>query len=196
MTNAPAAATAAPSAAELTEELDALAVLEALALADDLEVVRAAEDLYERLMGALASVEVTALMADAPPSMQTLQHALEQQQAVQLSDTESISVARWTLRQLARSPQGRRLVLDALQHWRDDTQRVGTRVQWTLAGTLLLLVVTTEVDYGPAGLRIHKKTVIPAEVEATVAFLKGKVNLKVFDPAPVPATPPPTLPGS
>jgi hypothetical protein len=146
-------------------DVDELAALEALALADDLDAVRACEQVYERFVGALASADVSALLAGAPEPIHALQHGLSQRDVL-LDEAESIAAARWTLRQLARSPQGQRLLLDSLNNWRDDTQRVGIRVQWTLAGTLLLLMATTEVDYGPEGLRIHKKTVIPAQIEA------------------------------
>lgn len=173
--------TPVPSTIATLAGVDELVALEALALADDLEVVRTSEEVYERLVGALATADVSELMAGAPDSIHALQQALAQQDVL-LDEAESIAAARWTLRQLARSPQGQRLLLESLRNWRDDTQRVGTRVQWTLAGTLLLLVATTEVEYGPAGLHIHKKTVIPEQIEATVAFIKSKLSVRVFNP--------------
>lgn len=163
--------------------------LQSLALADDLQATRAAEYVYEHLLAALGASGDTTLLESPAAPLEPLRDAV-QRGDVLLSDTESVSVARWVLSALTATPDGQRLVERALAEWKDDTQRVGVRLQWTLAGTLLLLVATTDVEYGPQGLHIHKKTVIPQQVEATLTFIRAKVSVKVFDPS-TPAQLPP-----
>lgn len=173
-------------------DLPVNAALQSLALADDLHAARAAEYVYEHLLTALsASGDFTPLEAPAVPLL-PLRDAV-QRSDVMLSDVESVSVARWVLTTLTATADGQRLVEQALAEWNDNTQRVGVRLQWTLAGTLLLLVATTEVEYGPQGLHIHKKVVIPQQLEATLAFIRAKVSVKVFDPStalPLPSATP------
>ena len=139
----------------------ASSALEALALADDVEVVRAAEHIYNQCISALGEQEIDPGTEHDAPVIEALVVSMSQDESVVLSDSESIATAHWVLLQLVKSPGGSRFVLHALSGWEDDTQRVGARLQWTLAGTLLLLVATTEVEFGPNGLHIHKKTVIP-----------------------------------
>ena len=164
-------------------------VLEALALADDIEAVRAAKHIYDQALPLLSKPAALTASGQEPPVVGALMQSLRQGENVVLSDSESVATARWVLLQLLKSPGGGRLVLDALKGWQDDTQRVGVRLQWTLAGTLLLLVATTEVEFGPNGFHLHKKTIIPEQLEATATFLKAKVSVKVFEPSGQPKPP-------
>ncbi|MCP4980952.1 MAG: hypothetical protein GY935_10710 [Gammaproteobacteria bacterium] len=155
--------------------------LEAIALVNDLTAVRAVEYIYEHFGSVPIDAEGGQLEVPPDPTLQALLQSIERDEQILLSDAESICAARWILCQIVKGANGPALVFDALEKWNDETQSVGTQLQWILVGTLMLCVATTEVKIDSNGFSIHKKAALPEQIEATASFLKVKINVKVLD---------------
>lgn len=163
--------------------------LEALALADDVVAVRAAEYIYERLESLPLRSDETAIDLTPHPPLLALQQSIETDGDQAMGDSDSIRSARFLLCQFAKQECGNMLVLEALQDWNDDTQRVGVQISWGIIATLLLTFATTEVRIDGNGYSLHKKAIIPSQIDTIINLRNGIFSIKAeLSPEPHPPT--------
>lgn len=163
------------------------AATRAIALADDVSIVRALEFFHAELSKVLpASTDELLKQFDGLPnreqSVGSLVAFLGESAGKDLSTADSVSLARWILVTAADSQDGERFVLHCVQDWPDDRQTVGKTIAVGTIGALWLVLATTEVAYKDGHLEIHKKPVVPENIEATASVLKAKFQIKIFDP--------------
>lgn len=163
------------------------AATRAIALADDVSIVRALEYFHAEVSKALpaSTGDLLGQLDGLPNRAQCIGGLiafLGDSTGKDLSAADSVSLARWVLVTAAESPDGERFVLHCVQDWPDDWQTVGKTVAIGTIGALWLVLATTEVAYRDGVLEVHKKPVVPEQVEMTASVLKAKFQLKIFDP--------------
>lgn len=163
------------------------AATRAIALADDVSIVRALEFFHTEISRSLpASTKDLLEQLDSLPNREQnigdLIAYLSDSAGKDLNAADSVSLARWILVTAADSPDGERFVFHCVQEWPDERQTVGKTVAIGTIGALWLVLGTTEVVYKDGVLEVHKKPVVPEQVEMTASVLKAKFQIKVFDP--------------
>jgi hypothetical protein len=163
------------------------AAIRAIALADDVSIVRALEYFHAEVSKVLHAstadlLQQLSALRDREQSVGALISFLGESAGKDLSAADSVSLARWILVTAAESPSAEGFVLHCVHEWPDDRQTVGKTVAVGMIGAVWLVLATTEVAYKDGQLEVHKKPVIPEQVEATAKVLKARFQIKIFDP--------------
>ena len=158
--------------------------LKAIALSDDVSVVRAFEFLHTTLLNGLSfpASELLEQLETLPgfgASLQPLISHLHDNAGVEVSPQQSISLARLILVAWTENPDTAGLVLHCIENWPDDRQSVGKTIALGVIGTVWLLAATTEVLWKDGKLTIHKKAMVPQQIEATADTLRQTLSIRV-----------------
>ncbi|WP_324745628.1 hypothetical protein [Pseudomonas veronii] len=159
-----------------------------IALTDDVSIIRSTQYLSRLVLNSLpkSKEDLLAPLSFLPEYEKTVEPLimhLQQNWAKNLSAADSIALARWILVTMTQIPGVEPFVLHCLHEWPDRRQSVGKVVSYGVIGTLWLAIASTEIIYDNGSLQIHKKTVVPEQIEATAQALKIKLRLTVFDPS-------------
>lgn len=154
----------------------------AIALADDITIIRAAEFFHRELSKAIRDFDINedellALASGLQGFDQTL-NAAGRYEDKELGVADSVALVRRLLVTAAQDPHLTVFVEHCVNDWPDDRLAVGRTVSVGLTLTLFLLIATTEVKYSSNdGIEIHKRAVIPKQIQATFSTLKKKFEV-------------------
>lgn len=165
------------------------ATIRAIALQDDVAIIRATEKLHSQLARAFAPISgaIVAELKSRPAkenSAAELLAYLNQHGDALLDNHTSVVEARRLLVTAADQPHLAQLVSDCVADWPDERNRVGLALSYGAIISVWLMILTTEVNYEDASpgqcgkrvLTVHKKTRLPdMEVELTRLSAKLKV---------------------
>ena len=153
-----------------------------IALTDDVSVIRSSQYLNRLISNSLTESgdDLLTSLSALPEYRKTVEPLIKHLQknwTKNLSTADSIVLARWMLVTITKIPSAEPLVLHCLHEWPDDRQTVGKVVSYGLIGALWLAIASTEITYENGNLEIHKKAVVPEQVEGTAKALTIKFRL-------------------
>jgi hypothetical protein len=153
----------------------------AIALADDVSVIRATEYLHETLSRALANSGITQAeligLAKENEEVAAFLEFANRRAGEVVGENHSVAAARQLLVIAALDPSLERMVAQCVENWPDDRQSVGIMITVGAIAGLLLLIATLEIEYTGEHTRIHKKSMIPNQAHFNASILSMKVEL-------------------
>ena len=157
--------------------------IKAIALADDVSIVRAADYFVAMARNAMnqAGIELQELidLASIDPALTAITQAAEHRPDTKFNAADSTDATRRVLVTAAEDPTLTAIVEHCVSHWPDDRQAAGKTVTVGLLATLLVIVSTTQIDYVGEKIQMHKKTAIPDSAKASFSLLKSKFEFEV-----------------
>jgi hypothetical protein len=173
--------------------------MKAIALADDVSIIRAAEYLHETLSNALQFSGVTQTelvgIANSSQEVRDFLDVARMRAGETLNAFESVVATRQLLVAAAQDASLAGVVAHCIANWPDDRQSVGKVLAFGTLAALLLLIATTEFEYKDGPVHIHKKTSIPTEVKVSASILRMKFEVSMSRAGSIkPTTTPPRTP--
>ena len=164
------------------------AAIKAIALADDISIVRAAQFFHAELFQARSTLpsELLPWLDELPSrdeSVGVLVSYLNHNAGQELSAANSVTLARWLLVMAAEASQAEQFVLHCVENWPDNRLTVGKTLKIGTIGALWLILLTTEVTIVDGVVKIEKKAPMPEMIKATVNKLNTTFEIRMPGPA-------------
>lgn len=156
--------------------------IRAIALSDDISIIRAFEYFHGELSGALQATmqELEKVLATAGAA--AIVDYVREREEHALDPVGSVETARFLLVSAADKPGLSELVLRCVDEWPDDWHSVRKILTVGAVGAVWMVLACTRVDYEGGRLAIHKTTMAAEGFEMAVGKFKMKLDMHVYDP--------------
>ena len=157
--------------------------LTAIALADDVTVIRAFEYFERQMADSLkrAGIPYDQLIGPARTNaaLRDIVDLARVQGDEYVSDADAVTATRAILVAAASDPTFERFVEHCIANWPEERLAVGKSVKLGLIAASLLIVATTEVRYENGSLSVFKRAVIPSNVEIVSQQVQSSASFRV-----------------
>ncbi len=157
----------------------------AIAQTDDVSIIRATEYFHTAASKALINEKISIQelneLLNTNNTFKYIVDLAEKDGEKELNIADSIEMARLIFITAAQDPKLAAFVEHCLKDYPDDRQSVGKTISVGLLAALLLIIATTEVEYTNGPIQIHKKSVIPQHVIATIPHIKTKIEANFIE---------------
>lgn len=157
--------------------------LTAIALADDVTVIRAFEFFERQVADALERAGIPHDHLIGPASTNAALRDIVDLVRVQgdeyASDADAVTATRAILVAAASDPTFESFVEHCIANWPEERLAVGKSVKLGLIAAGLLIVATTEVRYENGALTVFKRAVIPSNVEIVSQQVQSSASFRV-----------------